>query len=74
MVEEAVVKIPAKPSVVDVELYPVFAVNGKVKDEMVSGFVPEHVVPPEQVAEIIPVLVSVPPTLERPVPRRLLND
>jgi hypothetical protein len=75
MVEDAVEKKPlVKPRVVDVELYPVLTVNGKVKDEIASGLVPEHVVPPEHEAEMTPELVSVPPELERPVPNKLLNE
>jgi hypothetical protein len=49
-------------------------VNGNEKEEIASGFVPEQIVPPEHDAEIIPVLVNVPPEFDRPVPRRLLND
>jgi hypothetical protein len=48
--------------------------NGNEKEEMESGLVPEHVVPPEQDAEMTPLLVKAPPTFERPVPRRLLNE
>jgi hypothetical protein len=48
--------------------------NGNEKDEIESGFVPEQMVPPEQEAEMMPVLVSAPPESERPVPVRSLND
>ena len=49
-------------------------VNGKENEEIVKGLVPEQVVPPEQDAEITPLLVSAPPTFESPVPSKLLND
>ena len=45
-------------------------VNGNEKEEISSGLVPEHVVPPEHVAEIRPELVSTPPLFVNPVPRR----
>ena len=41
---------------------------------MERGFVPEHVVPPEQEAEMTPELVREPEESERPVPRRLLKE
>jgi hypothetical protein len=57
-----------------VELYPVCTVNGKEKDEIASGFVPEQVVPPVQEAEMTPLLVKAPEESERPVPVKSLND
>ena len=49
-------------------------VNGKEKEEMVRGLVPEQVVPPVHVAEMRPELVRIPPTFESPVPRSETKD
>ena len=45
-------------------------VNGKEKEEIVRGLVPEQVVPPEQEAEITPLLVRMPLEFVSPVPSR----
>ena len=74
VVDELEKRPAVNPITVEVELYPVLTVNGNENDEMVSGLVPEHVVPPEHDAEMTPELVRAPLLFESPVPSRLLND